>query len=141
MTRETAQRDTRRSSDIAAMIAAFQRDPPLQDSFPLKLSNGVTVPQFTVKCSKCRQPVDADMVHGRVLDSLPRVKTLIANACCEKCQGIIPVNGRFREVESGFQFEFRDGNGRWCVARKPKSLMRSLNALAAKLTSFRSFGR
>lgn len=96
-----------------AMVAAFRGDPPLGKQFPLTLSNGNVVPNFTARCAHCGRPVDPDMVRGRVLDSLPTVKTIVGNAVCVPCQRIIPLNARLRTIGATFQFEYSDNSGRW----------------------------
>jgi hypothetical protein len=120
---------------LAAQIASFRSDPPLHRSFPLRLGNGARVPAFDATCGHCGRQVDPEWVHGRILDSLPTVKTLTANAYCARCQRLIPLEGRFRESGSGFQFEFADGAGAWRAITHPGDTPGPLRSPFARLAA------
>lgn len=131
----TIEATTTRDPRADAMVTVFRRDPPLGQCFPLTLSNGNVVPDFTAKCAHCGKPVDPDMVHGRVVDSLPTVKTIFGSAVCKPCQRIIPINGRFRTIGASFQFECSDNSGRWYTVRKQSDANGWRNAVKRLLQS------
>lgn len=106
-----------RSPQAAAQIASFRTDPPLHQSFPITLPNGAVVPGFEITCGHCGKPVDPDWVHGRIVEVLPTVKQMAANAYCAPCERLIHLDGRFRAVEQTFQFEYPDDNNRWHVLK------------------------
>lgn len=118
---------------IAALIAGYHRDPPLHENFPLRLQNGAEVPAVTVRCRDCGQPIDHNCVHGRVIDSLPMVMTLVATAFCKRCERLIVLDGRFRVFGDSFQFEHPDTHGHWRVTRKPDTPAARVRRLITKI--------
>lgn len=120
---------------LATQIASFRSDPPLHHSFPLRLANGARVPAVNATCGHCGRPVDPEWVHGRILDSLPAVKTLTANAYCVQCQRLIPLEGRFRESGTGFQFELADEAGAWHAVAHPGDAPGPLRSPFARLAA------
>lgn len=129
-----------RPPQVVRQIASFRRDPTLRGQFPLTLINGAVVKGLEAKCAQCHQPIDPEFVHGRVLDSLPTVKTLDVNAYCVPCERLIHIDVRFRAVDDTYQLEYPSGHGPWRTLRMvPDTAMRRLQragmALLAKARS------
>jgi len=98
---------------VERWLAAFHRDRPMHESFPVILPNRATIHTFTGICSACKQPVDPMMVRGRVMWSLPDVATIDANSYCTPCQRITHHDCRFRSTEKTYRAEWPGLDGRW----------------------------
>lgn len=94
-------------------VAAFERDPPLHHSFPIKLPNGSVLHKVVGICSACGKPVDPDHVHGRVIASMANVTTVDAHAYCIPCQQITNLHFRLRPVRSHYEIEWCGTDGIW----------------------------
>jgi len=92
---------------------AYEEDPVLQTQFPITLPNAAVVPGVACICAKCGNPVDIEMVHGRVFWSLPTVATTEATGYCMPCQVITRINCRFRPHGNEFQIEWFGKDNRW----------------------------
>ena len=109
-------------------IRAFESEEPLHLSFPLTLSNNAQVRAVTAICSCCKNPIDRDMVHGRLMHSLPTVITMEGNAYCARCQQMTHLYCRFRTIDQTYQVEWPDRDGDWYsqVAANPSIYARVL---------------
>ncbi len=99
--------------EVRDWIAAFERDPPLFMQFPLSLRNGKSIPGVHVVCSACHCQISGDRVRGRVIQYLPHVATIRANAMCTRCDRITHVDCRFRADGKIAVVEWLGTNGRW----------------------------
>jgi len=125
---------------VTRQIASFRCDPPIHGRFPLTLINGAVVKGLEARCANCSQTIDPEYVHGRVLDSLPTVKTLDVNAYCVPCERLIHIDGRFRAVDDTYQFEYPNERGQWRILRNEpetpvRKLQRAGKMLLAKASS------
>lgn len=93
-------------------VAAFERDRPLYEQFPLTLANGRSIPGLHVVCSECACRISGDRVRGRVVQSLPHVITVAANGMCTRCDRITHIDCRFRSDEQTAVLEWL-AHGQW----------------------------
>lgn len=94
-------------------VAAFERDPPLYDEFPLTFENGRSIQGLQIVCSACSCRISGDRVHGRVTQMLPHVFTVTANAMCTRCDRITHIDTRFRIDAQAVIVEWLATDGRW----------------------------
>lgn len=104
---------------VQGWVAAFQRDEPMYKSFPLVLPNGAKIKTFTGICSSCKEPVNPELVRGRVMWSLPTVATVEGNSYCEDCQRITHHDCRFRAEGNTYRAEWPGLDGRWYSKTPP----------------------
>lgn len=125
--------------EVRDWVAAFERDEPLYGQFPLTLANGRSIPGLHVVCSECNCRISGDRVRGRVVQSLPSVTTVTANAMCTRCDRITHVDCRFRSVEQTAVLEWL-ANGHWQARpMQPKSIrVRIFDAFRRLLTRLSS---
>ncbi len=98
---------------LKAWADAYQRDPPLYTHFPLTLPNGAHPPSIVCVCEGCGNPVDRELVRGRLFWSLPTVVTVEATGHCKPCSRITRIHCRFRAVGDSYLIEWLDANERW----------------------------
>ena len=118
------------------LMKDFENEPPLHSLFPLTLSNGKKVPAIHIVCSKCNAQISGDRIHGRVIQSLPHVITISANAHCGACQRMTHIDCRFRTEGQQNVIEWLGSNGYWQARplRQPTlgdKIARSARQLAA----------
>lgn len=98
---------------VRGWVTEFQRDPPLHQSFPVTLKNGKLLPGVHVVCSKCRNRISGDRVHGRTVQSLPHVLTVSVNGFCAECDRLTHIDCRFRADGSQTIVEWLGAHGQW----------------------------
>jgi len=103
----------RGGGNIAAWVAAYKRDLPLHNQFPIVLKNGKSVPGMHVICNNCGNHISGDRLRGRVIPSLPHVVTIDANGVCEPCDRLTHIDCRFRASGDEALIEWLGSTGLW----------------------------
>ena len=113
MAQQQAQDRVVSEAKVLGWIKSFESDPELHTQFPVTLKNGKTVPAIGVRCTKCGNLIDNETVHGRVVQSLPHVVTVEANALCVACDRLTHIDCRFRVNGDDAVVEWLGSNGQW----------------------------